>query len=131
MMVLDVTGEGGSVPAKKKPATEKQLKGEVRKLHAKLERAEAKVDRWKKRARRNEKDATDSRATIKKLRKRLEKASPGPVTDARPTATTSSSETSAPPDETWTVVRLRAEGRSRGLTGLSGKSKAQLLQMLT
>jgi len=130
-MVLDVTGEGGSVPAKKKPATDKQLKGEVKKLRVKLERAEAKVERWKKRARRSEKDAADSRATVKKLRKRLENASAVAAPQALPTAAAASAETSGNPDETWTVVRLRAEARSRGLTGLSGKSKAQLLEMLT
>jgi len=130
-MVLDVTGEGGSVPAKKKPATDKQLKGEVKKLRVKLERAGAKVERWKKRARRSEKDAADSRATVKKLRKRLENASAAAAPQALPTAAAASAETSGNPDETWTVVRLRAEARSRGLTGLSGKSKAQLLEMLT
>jgi hypothetical protein len=35
------------------------------------------------------------------------------------------------PDETWTVVQLRAEARARGLAGLSNKPKAQLLSALT
>jgi len=74
--------------------------------------------------------AAESQAIVKKLRKRLEKASTSSVPDARPTATASSMETFGTPDETWTVVRLRGEARSRGLTGLSGKSKAQLLEML-
>ena len=34
------------------------------------------------------------------------------------------------PDSTWTVVQLRAEARARGLTGLSNKSKAELLDAL-
>ena len=41
------------------------------------------------------------------------------------------SESAAGPDESWTVVQLRAEARSRGITGLSGKSKAQLLEALS
>ena len=41
------------------------------------------------------------------------------------------SEAAVGPDESWTVVQLRAEARSRGLTGLSGKSKAQLLEALS
>ena len=35
------------------------------------------------------------------------------------------------PDASWTVARLREEASSRGLTGLSGKSKAQLIAALT
>jgi hypothetical protein len=35
------------------------------------------------------------------------------------------------PDETWTVVQLRAEARARGLVGMSKKSKAELLDALS
>ena len=35
------------------------------------------------------------------------------------------------PDMSWTVVRLRAEARARGLTGLSSKPKAEILAALT
>ncbi|HEY5783215.1 MAG TPA: hypothetical protein VIT65_00395, partial [Microlunatus sp.] len=35
------------------------------------------------------------------------------------------------PDETWTVVQLRAEAHARGLTGMSDKTKEQLLAALT
>lgn len=35
------------------------------------------------------------------------------------------------PDASWTVARLREEASSRGLTGLSGKNKAQLIAALT
>lgn len=40
------------------------------------------------------------------------------------------SEGVAQPDESWTVARLREEARARGLTGVSGKTKAQLLDAL-
>ncbi|MDX6298969.1 MAG: hypothetical protein QOF53_183 [Nocardioidaceae bacterium] len=120
--------------AKKKSATEKQLKGEVKKLRAKLERADAKARRWKNRARQNEKVTAESQATVKKLRKRLEGESAGRSSSAQPPASastsTSTSNNGVTPDESWTVVRLRSEAQSRGLTGLSGKSKAQLLELL-
>ena len=35
------------------------------------------------------------------------------------------------PDASWTVARLRDEASSRGMTGLSGKNKAQLIAALT
>jgi hypothetical protein len=35
------------------------------------------------------------------------------------------------PDETWSVVELRAEARARGLVGMSNKPKAQLLAALS
>ncbi len=34
------------------------------------------------------------------------------------------------PDDSWTVAQLRAEARTRGLTGLSRKTKAELLAAL-
>jgi hypothetical protein len=115
--------------SKKTDATEKDLRAKAEKLRSKLDRAEAKAQRWKGVARRHEKAANESRATVKKLRKRLDKASSeGSVPEAAAPAAVSSA---AGPDETWTVVRLRAEARSRGLTGLSGKSKAELLEALS
>ncbi len=38
---------------------------------------------------------------------------------------------SATPDDSWSVTALRTEARSRGLTGYSRKSKADLLAELT
>jgi hypothetical protein len=35
------------------------------------------------------------------------------------------------PDASWTVAELRAEARPRGLTGLSRKSKAEIIAALT
>jgi hypothetical protein len=34
-------------------------------------------------------------------------------------------------NETWSVVQLRAEAHARGLTGMSNKTKAQLLAGLS
>ena len=118
--------------SKKSASTEKDLKKSVKKLRAQVVRAEAKADKWKKKATKLEKSATRSDAQAKKL----EKASspvvapiPAIAEPTEPAVTTDSTESG--PNEGWTVVQLRAEARSRGLTGLSGKSKAQLLQALS
>jgi len=113
---------------KKSSTTEKDLKAKVKKLRAKLVRADAKAERWKGVARRHEKAATESQATVKKLRKRLDKASASSSVAEAPTSEPAAS--AATPDDSWTVVRLRAEARSRGLAGFSGKSKAELLELL-
>jgi len=39
-------------------------------------------------------------------------------------------ETAMEPDESWTVTRLRAEARARGVVGYSRLTKAQILQAL-
>lgn len=128
--------------AKKRSTTaEKDLKKTVKKLRAQLDRSDAKADKWKKKAGKLEKATALSDARVKKLTKQLEKTSSSPVvapipavaepteTAAETTQTTESS--GAGPNPDWTVVQLRAEARSRGLTGLSGKSKAQLLEALS
>jgi hypothetical protein len=138
----------------KKPSASaaKQHKATVKKLRAKLRRADAKAERWKKKAGRLEKTAAESQAQVKKLNKRLEKApreaeqwqapaneAPSDLAIEMPleesTAVDSlpalDSQPAATPDASWTVIELRAEARSRGLSGLSGKTKAQLLDALT
>jgi hypothetical protein len=134
------------VPAKKQSAaTEKELRGKIKKLRSKLERADAKAERWKTKAESLEKTAAQSEARVRKLTKRLDKATrttgsrQPPATDHVPeapaastdSAPADSSRSAAAPDESWTVVQLRAEARSRGIAGLSGKSKAELLAALT
>jgi hypothetical protein len=56
-----------------------------------------------------------------------EPAPAGPRVRRRPASSAAARPT---PDASWTVVRLRAEARSRGLSGLSNKSKADLLEAL-
>jgi hypothetical protein len=139
-----------SVAKKKRSSTpEKALKGTVKGLRTKLERAEARAERWKARAGRFEKAAAESRTQVRKLTKRFEKAATGPLMPrADPPHTSSRSHGEAPgpsapdsqgsarrpataPDASWTVARLRDEARSRGLTGYSGRTKAQLLELLS
>jgi septal ring factor EnvC (AmiA/AmiB activator) len=143
------------VAAKKRTApADKDLKKTVKKLRTQLDRADTKAGKWKKKSDQLQKSLTQSEAKVKKLSKRLDKAtrtaetSPAddttsptvapipavaqpvtePVTEVAEVSDTS--QDAAGPDESWTVVQLRAEARSRGLTGLSGKSKAQLLDAL-
>jgi hypothetical protein len=141
------------VAAKKRSTTERELKREVKTLRSKLERADARANRWKAKARRADEGQAQAQAQVKKLNKRLDKATrPGqirvstppratstPTTDPVPssdaaaleTQSTARTQARSAPDATWTVVRLREEARARGLTGVSGKTKAQLLTLLT
>jgi hypothetical protein len=144
------------VAAKKRTApADKDLKKTVKKLRTQLDRADTKAGKWKKKSEQLQKSLTQSEAKVKKLSKRLDKTSrtaekspaddttsptvaPIPAVAEPPVAepvaevpeVSDTSQDTAAPDESWTVVQLRAEARSRGLTGLSGKSKAQLLDAL-
>lgn len=146
--------EGLHMASKKRSdSAEKQLKATVKKLRSKLDRADAREERLRSKAARLEETATELEAQVKKLKKRnkrLEKTArpaerqksavtkepsivPEAATPPLATVDPSLADTSQPaagPDASWTVVQLRAEARSRGLTGLSGKSKAQLLDAL-
>jgi chromosome segregation ATPase len=113
------------------------LQGQLADTETKLEKAKAKAERWKKEAAAQQSSAAQSGARAEKLQKKLDQA----ATDSEPTRATEPLEAaaSAPttgdgatvPDETWTVVELRAEARARGLVGMSSKSKAQLLAALS
>jgi len=142
-----VTAKIRSAPARK------ELKATVKELRSKLDRAHAKAERLKSKVARLEAAKAELEARVKalkKLNKRLEKAprplerrspvakEPATVTDiptsALPSAAVGPTPSPAPvsvsPDASWTVVQLRAEARSRGIDGLSRKSKAQLLAVL-
>ena len=123
----------------------KGAKAEVEQLRSRLEKAEGKADRWKARAGRYEKDAVELRAELKKVTERLDEAASRAAGTAADTAVgvdeaDEASEAApvrptepahAQPDSSWTVVRLRAEARSRGITGVTTKPKAELLALLT
>jgi hypothetical protein len=53
------------------------------------------------------------------------------VSAGRPVAEATTVDAVTVPDETWSVVQLRAEARARGLTGMSSKTKGQLLDALS
>jgi exonuclease VII large subunit len=119
--------------AKKRSSSEKELEKTVRKLRTKLERSDTKVKQWKKRAVQSDKALATSQARVKKLERRLDKAAVPATPEAVEAVEAVEPQHPAAaegPDPSWTVVQLRAEARSRGITGLSNKSKAQLLDAL-
>lgn len=135
-------------------SAKKSLKATVEDLSVKLDRADAKAKRLKSEAARLKKAKTKLEAEVKDLKKRykrLEKVSrsagspkpalgeqpsvvtDGPRSDVVPAAADLSpagKPSTVGPDASWTVAQLRGEARSRGLTGLSGKTKAQLIAAL-
>lgn len=129
---------------KKRSSAEKKMEATIRKLETKLERAEARATRWKEKSKQTQAEVVTLKTRAAKVDKRssatrdsvrqaapmLEPATsagPGPSDrsiPADPTPTTT-------PNTSWTVAQLRAEARSRGLTGLSTKTKPQLVAALT
>ena len=142
---------------KKLRAKVKKLKSKVKKLKRKVARADGNTARWEQKATQNNATIASLQERVAKRDKQLSKAKrtarhleplredaglsgedvpelaevapPTKAEDARIVVVTG--EPAHEPDETWTVVRLRAEARSRGITGLSGKTKAELLAALT
>ncbi len=111
----------GSDPERGPMPKKKTLEAKVKRLRKRLARQEAETERWRDRARKHKRAAEKARAA--------RPASPPDLAAVAATATPQESATVAP-DEGWTVVQLRAEARARGLTGLSGKTKAELLDAL-
>ena len=119
-------------------AVEKQWKARVRKLEARLASAEKSAGKWKTRAKQHQTDAAGLKSELTTVRRRLDKATASaakwkdrakaaPSAPARRPGPRTTPETAAGPDESWTVTRLRAEARARGIAGYSRKTKAQLL----
>jgi chromosome segregation ATPase len=130
-------------------ATNKELKktlsgvrGQLTKTETKLNKANEKVERWKKETAAQRTAASRSDARVEKLQRKLDRAAAAlePVQAVGPLEAAASGRTVGEPtaadgltvpDQTWTVVQLRAEARARGLVGMSGKSKAELLDALS
>jgi septal ring factor EnvC (AmiA/AmiB activator) len=128
---------------------QKELEKSVSVLRVKLSRTEKaltkaknRADRWQQEAKAQKKSASRARARVEKLRQKLDGASaaPGPGQVAAPIEVTAPDrpvnepttvDSLTVPDETWSVVQLRAEARARGLTGMWDKTKAQLLAALS
>ena len=109
-----------------------------------MERADAKAARWQKKAKRQQAAFAASQRRVTKLEKKLAEARrttspkgaardevPAPTEVVVPGPSESARQPTSTPDVSWTVVRLRAEARARGLTGLSSKPKAEILAALT
>ena len=134
---------------KKLSATNKELSKEVTVLRSKLTRTEAMLARTDERAKRWKTETAAARTAAarsdtraEKLQRKLDRAGAAlePVkasapaesaTTGRPAAEPTAADGVTVPDPTWTVAQLRAEARARGVTGLSGKPKAQILAALT
>ena len=112
----------------------KELKSTVKQLRTSLEQAEAKVAKWKAAAKQYEAAAVGATKQLAKTTKALEKARRAPVAATKPAAPTPVAPTptagSDLPDESWTVTRLRATARARGVAGYSRMSKADLIDAL-
>ena len=139
----------GKKKVKKLSATNKELRKEVTTLRSRLTRAESKLARTEDRAKRWQSEtaaartaASRSDARAEKLQRKLDRgvAALEPVRGVapaeaaathRPAAEPTTPDGVTVPDPTWTVAQLRAEARARGVTGLSGKPKAQILAALT
>jgi chromosome segregation ATPase len=118
------------------------VRGQLTKTETKLIKANQKADRWKKETAAQRTAASRSDARVEKLQKKLDRAAAAlePVQAVSPLEAAASGLTVGEPtaadgltvpDETWTVVQLRAEARARGLVGMSKKSKAELLDALS
>lgn len=118
------------------------VRSQLTKTETKLTKANEKADRWKKEAAAHRTAAARSDARAEKFQNKLDRATaalkPVQATGPRDAAASGASTTEhstayglTAPDETWTVVQLRAEAHARGLTGMSDKTKEQLLAALT
>jgi len=116
------------------------LRGQLTRTEKALTKAKNRADRWRKEAKAQQRSASRARARVEKLHQKLDGASAvepmqaaGPrevSTSGRPAAEPMIVDAVRVPDETWSVVQLRAEARARGLTGMSNSTKGQLLAAL-
>jgi lysophospholipase len=130
-------------------AAEGQLKAGAKKLQAQLGTVEKAAGKLATKAKERLPAPADVKAELPGVRRRLKEATASVTKRAGRAAPASGSKTSAgagsatktrasrtsaarssTPDSSWTVADLRAEAKRRGLTGYSGKSKAQLLAQL-
>lgn len=136
-------------PAKKSSVSKAELKSslsttrtQLTKTEAKLAKARDKTERWKKEATAQRKAAARAGARVEKLQQKLDRAADtvAPTQSSEPVEAVAAgrpvTQSTAPdgvivPDESWTVVQLRAEARARGLVGVSNTPKARLLAALS
>jgi peptidoglycan hydrolase CwlO-like protein len=132
-------------PSSKQRDLEKSLsnlRGQLTRTERALTKAKDRADRWRKEAKAQKRSASRARARVEKLHQKMDGASAAlkpvqaaapldVVASSRPVAEPTTVDGVTAPDETWSVVQLRAEARARGLTGMSNKTKAQLLTALS
>ena len=129
-------------PKQKEPDKSRSaLRGELAATKKALKKAKNRADRWRKEAKDQKRAAQRARARVERLQRKLAGASASSakvqaapmagLASVTPVAESTTVDVVAVPDETWSVVQLRAEARARGLTGMSNKTKAQLLTALS
>jgi hypothetical protein len=124
-------------------AAEDQLKAGAKRLHAQLGTVERTAGKLASKAKGRLPAAADVRPDLSAVRRRLQQAaaavtkgkglggSPAKATGAAPkSVATAPPSGPSGPDDSWTLAALRAEARTRGLTGYSRKTKADLLAEL-
>ena len=118
------------------------VRGQLTRSEKKLTKTKDQAERWKTEAKAQRRSASRAGARAEKLQQKLDRApaaresvratEPMEATaSARPVAEAATADGVAVPDQTWSVVQLRAEARARGLVGLSNKPKAELLAALS
>lgn len=102
-----------------------KAQAQVEKLERKLEKAKGKAAHWKAEAR-------QERTKVAKLEAKLRRSKRDAPVDHAPPAERGDLpvEDPAVPDETWTVVRLRAAAREKQVPGASRMTKVALLDAL-
>ena len=122
--------------------TVKSLRGQLTRTEKALTKAKNRADRWRNEAKAKKRSASRARARVAKLNQKLDAALAGRgpaqaavstdvMPSSRPVTEPKTVDGVTVPNETWSVVQLRAEARARGLTGMSNKTKAQLLAALS
>lgn len=113
--------KSGADDAKRVAKTQAQ----VEKLERKLEKAKVKAAHWKAEAR-------QERTKVAKLEAKLRRRTRDAPVDHAPPAERGDLPVEDPtvPDETWTVVRLRAAAREKQVPGASRMTKVALLDAL-
>ena len=101
------------------------LRAQLTKTEKKLAKANNRAERWKKEAKAQERSAARAGAQTEKPQQEQSEA----VVALAPVQ--ADAEGVAVPDESWTVAQLRAEARARGMSGMSNKPKAHLLDALS
>jgi chromosome segregation ATPase len=109
---------------RKKKSSKKELKAKLKKARARRDRAERSAEKWKTKAKQRRTEVEALEAELSGVSLRLAQA------EAATPPKASKPERGTAPDESWTVTRLRAEARTRGVPGYSRQSKAQLLAAL-
>ncbi len=117
------------------------VKGQLTKTEKQLAKANERTERWEKEAKAHKTSASKAGTRAELLQEQLDetRASLKSVPSEASVEAASADEAGSgeptgdgvgAPGDHWSVVQLRAEARARGMTGMSKKKKAQLIDAL-